>query len=55
MAYEQEARDPMANDALRSRGTLDREEREIKDGILRMGSLVESQIRRAIRALEGGR
>ena len=28
-----------------SRATLDREERVVKDGILRMGSLVESQIR----------
>ena len=28
-----------------SRGALDREERLVKDGILRMGSLVESQIR----------
>ena len=34
-----------------SRGALDRDERQVKDGILRMGSLVESQIRLAIRAL----
>ena len=35
----------------RSRGALDRDERQVKDGILRMGSLVETQIRNAIRAL----
>ena len=35
-----------------SRTTLDREERLVKDGILRMGSLVESQIRGAVKALE---
>jgi phosphate transport system protein len=35
----------------RSRATLDRDERQVKDAILRMGSLVESQIRDAIRAL----
>jgi phosphate transport system protein len=34
-----------------SRVGLDRDERLVKDGILRMGSLVESQIRDAIRAL----
>jgi phosphate transport system protein len=34
-----------------SRTTLDREERLVKDGILRMGSLVESQIRGAVKAL----
>ena len=34
-----------------SRGALDRDERHVKDGILRMGSLVESQIRDAIRSL----
>jgi phosphate transport system protein len=34
-----------------SRGALDRDERLVKDGILRMGSLVEQQIRDAIRAL----
>jgi phosphate transport system protein len=33
------------------RPTLDRDEREIKDHVLRMGSLVEAQIRRATRAL----
>jgi phosphate transport system protein len=38
-------------DAARSRGALDRDERHVKDGILRMGSLVELQIRGAIRAL----
>jgi phosphate transport system protein len=37
----------------RSRATLDRDERQVKDEILRMGSLVESQIRDAIRALVG--
>ena len=34
-----------------SRIALDRDERLVKDGILRMGSLVESQIRDAIRSL----
>lgn len=38
-------------EAGRSRGALDRDEREVKDGILRMGSLVETQIRKAIEAL----
>jgi phosphate transport system protein len=33
------------------RSTLDREEREVKDHVLRMASLVEEQIRLAIRAL----
>lgn len=40
-----------APDSARSRGALDRDERHVKDGILRMGSLVELQIRDAIRAL----
>jgi phosphate transport system protein len=35
----------------RSRGTLDREERIVKDGILRMGSLVEAQIRGSVACL----
>ena len=34
-----------------SRATLDREERLVKDGILRMGSLVEEQIRDAVQAV----
>ena len=34
-----------------SRTTLDREERLVKDGILRMGSLVEAQIRGAVKSL----
>jgi phosphate transport system protein len=34
-----------------SRTTLDREERLVKDGILRMGSLVETQIRDSVRAM----
>jgi phosphate transport system protein len=34
-----------------SRATLDREERVVKDGILRMGSLVETQIRDAVRSV----
>lgn len=34
-----------------SRALLDREERVVKDGILRMGSLVEAQIRDAVRAV----
>lgn len=38
-------------EAGRSRSALDRDEREVKDGILRMGSLVENQIRNAIEAL----
>lgn len=37
----------------RSRGTLDREEREIKDAVLRMGSRVEFQIVAAIHAFVG--
>ena len=36
---------------VKSRGALDREERVVKDGILRMGSLVEAQIRGGVRAL----
>ncbi len=35
----------------RSRVALDREERQVKDGILRMGSLVESQIRGGVACL----
>ena len=35
---------------LRSRGALDREEREIKDAVLRMGSTVELQIETGVRA-----
>jgi phosphate transport system protein len=35
----------------RSRAGLDRDERVVKDGILRMGSLVESQIREAVQAV----
>jgi len=38
-------------DLVRSRAGLDRDERVVKDGILRMGSLVEAQIRDALRAL----
>lgn len=34
-----------------SRAVLDREERVVKDGILRMGSLVETQIREAVRSV----
>ena len=37
--------------ATRSRLALDREERLIKDGILRMGSLVEAQIRAGVTSL----
>jgi len=36
----------------RSRAGLDRDERHVKDQVLRMASLVEQQIRAAIRALE---
>jgi phosphate transport system protein len=39
-------------DAARSRAGLDRDEREVKDQVLRMASLVEQQIRAAISALE---
>jgi phosphate transport system protein len=49
-SMDQPAASPPAG-APRSRLTLDREEREIKDGILRMGSLVEAQIRGGVRAL----
>jgi len=38
-------------DQTRSRAALDRDERNVKDGILRMGSLVEAQIRDAIRSV----
>jgi len=38
-------------DQARSRAGLDRDERLVKDGILRMGSLVEEQIRAAVRAV----
>ena len=38
-------------DLARSRAGLDRDERAVKDEILRMGSLVESQIRDAIRSV----
>ncbi len=38
-------------DQTRSRAGLDRDERLVKDGILRMGSLVETQIRDAVRAV----
>ena len=38
-------------DQAKSRAGLDRDERLVKDGILRMGSLVEAQIRAAVRAI----
>lgn len=38
-------------DPARSRAGLDRDERVVKDGILRMGSLVETQIRDAVRSV----
>lgn len=38
-------------DPTNSRGPLDRDERQVKDAILRMTSLVESQIRRSMQAL----
>lgn len=38
-------------DQTKSRVGLDRDERVVKDGILRMGSLVEAQIRDAVRAV----
>ena len=38
-------------DQAKSRSGLDQDERLVKDGILRMGSLVESQIRDAVRAI----
>lgn len=43
--------DAIRVDPARSRAGLDRDERLVKDGILRMGSLVEAQIRDAVRAL----
>lgn len=46
--------DPRMNppsDAPHARGALDRDERQVKDAILRMASLVESQIRHSMRAL----
>ena len=46
--------EPGANASLRHglRGPLDYEEREIKDNVLRLGSMVSDQISRAIEALE---
>lgn len=41
---------PLVIDHLGSRTGLDRDERQVKDAILRMASLVETQIRSAIRA-----
>lgn len=38
-------------DSVHSRGALDRDERQVKDSILRMASLVETQIRQSMRAL----
>lgn len=38
-------------DQLKSRAGLDRDERLVKDGILRMGSLVEAQIRDAVKSV----
>jgi phosphate transport system protein len=35
----------------RARGALDRDERQVKDAILRMASIVETQIRQSMRAL----
>jgi phosphate transport system protein len=50
-----ESREPsvtvLRQELTRSRAGLDREERVVKDEILRMGSLVESQIRDALRAM----
>lgn len=43
---------PAAMPNLGRREPLDRDEREIKDNVLRLGSLVADQITRAIRALE---
>lgn len=42
---------PLHTEQARSRAGLDRDERQVKDGILRMGSLVETQIRDAVRAV----
>ena len=42
---------PMRLDQTKSRAGLDRDERLVKDGILRMGSLVEAQIRDAVQAV----
>jgi phosphate transport system protein len=43
---------PMPMDGRNHRDMLDREEREIKDNVLRLGSLVADQILRAVDALE---
>jgi phosphate transport system protein len=43
---------PMPMDGRTHRETLDREEREIKDNVLRLGSLVADQVLRAVDALE---
>jgi phosphate transport system protein len=42
---------PTSNEGHAGRDTLDRELREVKDNVLRMGMLVEDQIRAAIKAL----
>ena len=42
---------PLRVDPTKSRAGLDRDERLVKDGSLRMGSLVESQIRDAVRSV----
>jgi phosphate transport system protein len=42
---------PIRLEQTKSRAGLDRDERLVKDGILRMGSLVEAQIRDAVRAV----
>ena len=44
---------PLRIDPTKSRAGLDRDERLVKDGILRMGSLVEAQIRDAVQLVLG--
>ena len=44
--------EPAARPFSNAREGLDRDEREIKDNVLRLGSLVADQISRAIQALE---
>lgn len=44
-------RDVSPLEPARARGALDRDERQVKDAILRMASIVETQIRQSMRAL----
>jgi phosphate transport system protein len=42
---------PLVPHGIPARGALDRDERQVKDAILRMASIVETQIRQSMRAL----